>query len=145
MEMLRLRKLESNYKLALRINKNCKWYAILYFWKKSVKYDWNGVKKCKYFGGGVIYFKPYGLFYKVDGDSAIVLYYIFNISIKNNAIYIPKNKINDVLLCLRRLNIDYYFNGYFHNFDKNNYQICYEYAYKKYDLSKYIGDLWKIN
>ena len=113
--------------------------------KESVKYEWICVKKCKKFRGGVIFFKPYGLFYKVDGNDAVVLYYIFNLKIKDNVLYIPKNKIRDVLTCLKRLAIDYYFDGYLHNFNNNHYEMIYEYAYKKYDLSKYIGDIWKIN
>lgn len=60
-------------------------------------------------------------------------------------VYIPKDKINDLLLCLRRLNIDYYLDGYFHSFENNHYEIYYEYGYKKYELEKFISDLWKIN
>lgn len=65
--------------------------------------------------------------------------------IKNKIVYIPKDKINNIISILRKLNINYYFDNLFHNFINNNYEMYYEYAYKKYDLEIYIGDLWKIN
>ncbi len=50
----------------------------------------------------------YGLFYKVTGDSVLIICYLFNIDIKNNRIFIPKKRINEIIYGLNKLNINYY-------------------------------------
>ena len=98
-------------------------------------------KNCRTF----LVFKSFGLFYRLNGDDAILVSYLFDINIKNHLVHISRDKINSVLEVLNKIGIDYYYNGYWHNFENNKYQYYYEYAIEKNELKKFIGDLWKIN
>ena len=59
----------------------------------SKEYQW-GVD---YQDARCVRFKEYGLFYKVTGDSILIIYYLFNIDFKDNRIFIPKSKIDYII------------------------------------------------
>ena len=70
------------------------------------------------------------------------MYYLLNINIKNQIGYIPKDKINKVLMLLDRLNINYLYSGIYHDFTNNRYDYYLEYAYKKYDIKRIIDEVY---
>lgn len=92
-------------------------------------------------GNSCIVFKTYGLFYKFIGKDALIMNYLFNIKIKDNTVFLIKERINEVLKKLDELNIDYCINGIIHNFIVNNYNKYLEYSKKKESINKLYNKL----
>ena len=94
-------------------------------------------------GGGVyINFKPYGLFYILESENAILISYLFDIKLKRTLAYIPKDKIDKILVILDKLNINYNYLNTYHEFINNKYEYYLEYAYKKLYINNIIEEVY---
>ena len=89
----------------------------------------------------ILVFKSYGLFYRLNGTDAIIMYYLFDLPMKKYFVYIPKNNINKYTSVLDKIGIDYYINGFYHQIEINNYFKYYEMTFNKMKLKEFIGDL----
>ena len=54
-----------------------------------------------------LYIRENLIFYKVTGDSILIIYYLFNIEKKDNRIFIPKKRINEIIYLLNKFVIGY--------------------------------------
>ncbi len=88
--------------------------------------------------GGSITFNDVGYYYKVIESDAIIIHYLFKEKVINKMCYIQKYKIDFMIYILDKLNINYFINGNYFNYDDNNYDNYLLFANKYLELETLI-------
>lgn len=88
--------------------------------------------------GGGITFNDVGYYYKVIESDAIIIHYLFKEKVINKMCYIQKYKIDFMIYILDKLNINYFINGNYFNYDDNNYDNYLLFANKYLELETLI-------
>lgn len=81
-------------------------------------------------------FKPNGVFYRLIGNDALIINYLFNTKVKDNITFVAKENILEVMKKIKNLNIDYSIDNVTHHYRNNNYLKYLKYAHKKEDIDR---------